>query len=327
VRRLAAFGALALLAGTPGCSCGPKLVESNPSEATKAPAPTPANGWAKLVVVPEQGVPMALAFARGADDLWLATPDGRRLRQVSADGTVGPSHRVPDAGAVSSVSARRTDDGTRVTTLDSGRRVLQTATFTADGPGDWITEPVEAARPLGALDVAPDGTITVLDAAQRPVGKGLHPALRGLEIAGNRRVRAGTTNAGPMLFVTGEDGAPRRILLGSIPKAEAVRVLGVDGGGLVWLLAETGAADDRAKHLVRVDLDGRVLERAVPPPIDDSKGAAGTGKGSGRVATAVHSDGRLAWVGPSKDGIEVHIYTPGVPGRGLPQVEVKPPAR
>ena len=101
----------------------------------------------------------------------------------------------------------------------------------------------------------------------------------------------------------------------------------MDANGKPWLIAETGPRDARVKHAVRVDLEGRVLERAAPPEIDDTKGPAGPGKGSGRVVAAVDSEGRLAWVAPGERGIEVHVYRPGVEGRGLPQVEVGPPAK
>ena len=69
------------------------------------------------------------------------------------------------------------------------------------------------------------------------------------------------------------------------------------------------------------------MERAEPPRIDDSKGPAGPGKGSGRVATAVDAEGRGLWAGASEHGVEVQLYTPGVPGRGRTAVRVEPPGR
>jgi len=322
--------ALVALTVAAGCTCGsePSVDAPPPMAATPAPTPAPATGWARVASVPEHGVPAAVAFERGGDALWVVTPDGKRVHRVGPDGVVGERELLHRDGRVVSIVAVRDGDAVSITGLDAARKGLQSLTV-PDGGGaaEPGFEALDSARPLGSLDLGPDGGRTVLDAAQRPIGDGLHPAVRGFAIPGGRRLRAGTTNAGPMLFATGDDGAPRRVLLGSIPKAEKVFVVGVDGAGLPWLLAETGAADARQKHLVRVDLAGRVLERAMPPEIDDTKGPAGPGKGSGKVAVAVHEDGRLAWVGPGEAGIEVHVYTPGVPGRGLPQVDLKPRGR
>jgi len=320
--RALAFVAVLFVAG---CSCGERTVEAPSPPPGTPPEPTPATGWSVLAVVPEHGVPAAAAFERGGDALWLVTPEGKRLRRVGLDGAVGEPISLETDEVAGSILAERRVDEVVVKGLVPRTSTLLTVLMLDGGAVEVLSKIVASARPLGSLDWSSDGSVTVLDAAQRPITEGVHPAVRGSAIPGGRRVRAGITNAGPTLFVTGDDGVPRRVLLGSIPKAEKVRVLGVDGTGKPWLMAETGAADARKEHLVRVDLEGRVLERGVPPEIDDTKGPAGPGKGSGRSVVAVHADGRLAWLAPGETGIEVHVYTPGVPGRGLPQVQVRPP--
>jgi hypothetical protein len=280
-----------------------------------------------LATIPEHGVPPAVTFEIGGDAAWVVAPTGTSARRIGMDGTIGDRVHMLRNSRVGSVVAVRTADTVAITALDVANGSLLTLTV-RDGasPSDPIVRDIPSARPLGSLDVDALGAIQILDAAQRPLGDGLHPAMRGLAIPGGRRVRAGVSSAGPMLFITGPNGKPTRVLMGSIPKAERVQALGVDERGRPWLVAETGPADDRTRHLVWVDLQGRVLERAKPPRMDDSTGPAGPGKGSGRVAAAVDAAGRVLWAGATERGIEVHLYTPGVPGRGRTRIQVRPDA-
>ncbi len=275
-------------------------------------------GWHRLSQVELHGFPTALAFEPQGDALWLAGPYRRRLVRIAA----GPAPRLelalpPERQVKSLVGGPAMGE---VTVLDaSGRRLLRASAkgfLALDFP---VADPSKRAAALVATG---GGGFQLQDAVGRPLGSSVPEALRGLPLPDGSALRA-VVGALPLLVRTEATGEVHRVAVSQIPKARRVEVVGRGTEGPIWLLAEVEGEPSGSRrperHLVAVDESGRVLERTRPPAIDDRRGAAGPGKGTGAGQAAVDKRGRLAWAAAGPGGIEVWLFVPGT-GRKGPQI-------
>ncbi len=168
--------------------------------------------------------------------------------------------------------------------------------------------------------------VVALDALEHPVQGDLPKGYRGLPMADHTALRAAVTASGPVLLWSEPAGTFRRVALSAIPQATSLSVLGADAQGHAWLIATSGTIQPRVlpnRHLVHVDGEGRVLERAVPPPIWSTP-TPPPGRPAAEVEAVVDRDGRIAWAAPGPADLQVWIYEPGGGPKG-PRVEVVAP--
>ncbi len=284
-----------LLALLLGCGAPPPSAPEPTPAPPPEPTPAPA-GWTPYAVTRLSGLPRAMAFDPVGPDLVVLDAWGRTAFVLGPDGAEQKLLIDPPAKQllVRQIDGRRTlvllrEDG-RVQLWRPGEpaRDAGTAQLLAAMPGDpaaW-----EAQDGTGRAEGAPE-------------------AFRGQPVPGGSRVRATRAKTAPLIVEARPDGSLRRIGLTRIPDARSIQLLGADAFRRVWLRAgaeEPGPDVEPPKHLVFVDLDGRILTRAVlpfvRPPTD-----AGPGAGKGRVF-AVHPDGRLAVGTPGADGLDLRIY-------------------
>jgi len=183
----------------------------------------------------------------------------------------------------------------------------------ATAPAVLAREELSVGR--ASLETTPDGSVEVLDALQRPdLGA---PAVRGLIAPSGRRYRAVRRDSMAAIIGNGK-GGHRMAMLAKIPKAEAVRIIGLDPAGTAeddgldrgWLAAWTGnSGPDRGLHFVRFDSDGRVLLTTPAPPME------GTPPEGFDLRAAVLGSKEIVVALPSQAGLELWRHVPAPDGQ------------
>lgn len=271
-------------------------------------------GWHRIALLPGvQRRPQALSASRRSELVAVLGARGRRVTLVARNAE--PRHVMLPIDIDAADVALADGDPPQIVVTSPRNNVLVRLALTAADPALVVREELSVGRT--SLETTPQGVVEVLDVLQRP-DPGV-PAVRGLAAPSGRRYRAVRRDAMAAIIGNGEGGR-RMAMLARIPKAEAVRVIGLDpadpaeSAGLDrgWLAAWTGEVGPKRRlHFVRFDSEGRVLLTTPAPPIDDAPPEAFD------LRAAVLGNKEVVVGLPSRAGLQVWRYVPGPDGQRL----------
>ncbi|MCO4769282.1 MAG: hypothetical protein KDA24_04575 [Deltaproteobacteria bacterium] len=290
-------------------------------------------GWHRIASLRAiQRRPEALAASRSSLRVAVLGSRGRRVTVVEPDRD--PYYVLMPKDIVAADIAFDDTVAPPALVVSSARSRVLVRMVLAEGRAQELARE-DLAVGRSVLESRPDGGVDVLDGMQRPSLE--QPAVRGLLAPSGQRYRG--VRQDTLAGIVGSGPAGRRMaMLARIPKAQQVRVLGMDPAPAAagaapgevldtgWLAAWTGEDDGRRLHFARFDAQGRVLLTTPAPATTPSPPPEGFDLRAGLLP-----DRQMLMAFAGAEGLDVWRFVPGPDGQRLriegfgPADPVEPP--
>lgn len=254
---------------------------------------------------PSHAAPHAAAWERDGGAFWF---DDHKARQWVRRDAAGATRSVSWPSEVRVTTHLDVDLDGSLVVADHDARLLIRVRVDAEP----TTTPFPQGFVPGPLQRGPDGKVEHWTALQTPPGEAAPPGYRGLPTRDGARLRTTVVDAGPVLLDAGPQGTMRRLILDRIARARSLTLLGEDGQGWIWTVAQDAPPAGRRPsfHLVAFDRSGQLKARAEVPD-SFARTPAPPGRAVAEHAAALFDDGRVLWVTPSPEGLAFWLFRPG----------------